>query len=86
MAKNVLTLLTCAVICLGATNASAGGFFSFWNSFFDNYSYDSKYDHDFNYDYDRDRACNAVPEPSGALLFAAGGLVFAAVQRRNRRK
>ena len=77
MAKHLLLLVSCTVILLGATNASAGGF----TRFFHNFNFDF---HDFNGD--DGRSCNPVPEPSGALLFAAGGLVLAASKRRNRRK
>lgn len=78
MVKNFLQVLSFAVVCLAATNASAGWY---WGSFFNWNSYDSKYD----FHYDSDRSCNPIPEPSGALLFAAGGVVFAAAKRRNRR-
>jgi len=74
MVKNLLQVVSFAVICLAATNASANWY---WGSFFNWNSYD--------YNYDHHRSCTPVPEPSGALLFAAGGLVFAAAKRRNRR-
>jgi len=74
MVKNLLLLVSFAVICLGASSASAGGFWSFWNSF---------HDSSFNGD---DGPCNPIPEPSGALLFTAGGLVFAATKRHESRK